>query len=117
MPFNIKAKLTTMQYKYSGYMKKKYKSKYSNESKSKSNNSEVKDNIDNTEENLIKEGFGKFLFKDGSEFCGIFRNNVFQTYGKYLFLNNKENNTIKSGEKEIIITDTNINYERIHRRV
>ena len=111
MPFNIKAKLTTMQYKYSGYMKKIYKSKYSNESKSKSNNSEVKDNIDNTEENLIKEGFGKFLFKDGSEFCGIFRNNVFQTYGKYLFLNNKENNTIKSGEKEIIITDTNINYE------
>ena len=111
MPFNIKAKLTTMQYKYSGYMKKKYKSKYSNESKSKSNNSEVKDNIDNTEENLIKEGFGKFLFKDGSEFCGIFHNNIFQTYGKYLFLNNKEDNIIKEGEKEILITENNLNYE------
>ena len=60
---------------------------------------------------MIKEGFGKFLFKDGSEFCGIFHNNVFQTYGKYLFLNNKGNNIIKSGEKEILITDNIMNYE------
>jgi len=116
MPFNIKKKLTTMPYKYSGYMKKKSKTINESKSRSKSNNSEennnnINNNIDNTEENLIKEGFGKFLFKDGSEFCGIFHNNIFQTYGKYLFLNNKEDNIIKEGEKEILITDNNLNYE------
>ena len=108
IPFNIKNKLTNMQYKYSGYVKKK--SKTNNENKSNTSNEE-KENIDNEEENLIKEGFGKFLFKDGSEFCGIFHNNVFQNYGKYLFLNNKENNVIKSEEKEILITDNVMNYE------
>ena len=107
IPFNIKNKLTNMQYKYSGYVKKKSKTN----SEYKSNTSEEKENIDNEEENLIKEGFGKFLFKDGSEFCGIFHNNTFQNYGKYLFLNNKENNLIKSEEKEILITDNYMNYE------
>ena len=109
IPFNIKKKLANMQYKYSGYVKKK--SKINNESKSITSEEKEKVNIENEEENLIKEGFGKFLFKDGSEFCGIFHNNVLQNYGKYLFLNNKENNIIKSEEKEILITDCIMNYE------
>ena len=105
IPFNIKNKLSNMQYKYSGYVKRK--SKINDEYKA---NVSEKENIDN-EENLVKEGFGKFLFQDGSEFCGIFHDNIFQSYGKYLFLNNKDNNIIKQGEKEILITDNNMNYE------
>ena len=106
IPFNIKNKFGIMQYKYSGYVKKKSKTN----DELNSINSVEKGNLEN-EESLIKEGFGKFHFKDGSEFCGIFHNNIFQNYGKYLFLNNKENNIIKQGDKEILITDNNINYE------
>ena len=106
IPFNIKNKFGIMQYKYSGYVKKKSKTN----DELNSINSVEKGNLEN-EESLVKEGFGKFHFKDGSEFCGIFHNNIFQNYGKYLFLNNKENNIIKQGDKEILITDNNINYE------
>ena len=112
IPFNIKYKLSNMRYKYSGYLKKKSKDNIENIN----NSAEEKEIIDN-DENLIKEGFGKYIFEDGSEFFGVFHNNVLQEYGKYLFLNHKEesnnngNNYIKAGDKEIIITDNNLNYE------
>ena len=112
IPFNIKYKLSNMRYKYSGYLKKKSKDNIEN-----INNSAVEKEIIDNDENLIKEGFGKYIFEDGSEFFGVFHNNVLQEYGKYLFLNHKEesnnngNNYIKAGDKEIIITDNNLNYE------
>ena len=116
IPFNIKHKLSNMHYKYSGYLKKKSKENTENNN----NSAEEKEIIDN-DENLIKEGFGKYTFADGTEFFGIFHNNTLETYGKYLFLNHKEesnnngnnygNNYIKAGDKEIIITDNNLNYE------
>ena len=118
LPFNIKTKLSNMRYKYSGYIKKKIKINSVDSPKDKTDNSnscEEKEIFDNEEKKgLIKEGFGKFIFMDGSEFCGIFHNNTLQTYGKYSNINQKNNNNnnniIKEGEKEIIIAD-NINYE------
>ena len=125
LPFNIKTKLSNQRYKYSGYVKKKNKINSEDSPKIKidnSNSCEEKEIIDNEEKKgLIKEGFGKFIFMDGSEFCGIFHNNTLQNYGKYSNINqknmnankinnNNNNNIIKDVEKEIIITD-NINYE------
>ena len=113
IPFNIKHKLSNIHYKYSGYLKKKSKENIENNN---NNSSEEKEIIDN-DENLIKEGFGKYTFADGTEFFGIFHDNTLQKYGKYLFLNHKDersnngNNYIKTGDKEIIITDNNLNYE------
>ena len=125
LPFNIKNKLSNQRYKYSGYVKKKNKINSEDSPKIKSDNSnscEEKEIMDNEEKKgLIKEGFGKFIFMDGSEFCGIFHNNTLQNYGKYSNINqknmnanntnkNNNNNIIKDDVKEIIITD-NINYE------
>ena len=121
LPFNIKIKLSNQRYKYSGYIKKKNKINSEDSPKIKTDNSnscEEKEIIDNEEKKgLIKEGFGKFIFMDGSEFCGIFHNNALQKYGKYSNINqkntnnnNNNNNVTKEVEKEIIITD-NINYE------
>ena len=121
LPFNIKIKLSNQRYKYSGYIKKKNKINSEDSPKIKTDNSnscEEKEIFDNEEKKgLIKEGFGKFIFMDGSEFCGIFHNNALQKYGKYSNINqkntnnnNNNNNVTKEVEKEIIITD-NINYE------
>lgn len=116
IPFNIKYKLNMIQYKYSGYVKKKTKINNVEElPKLKSDNSnscEEKEIFDNEEKaGLIKEGFGKFMFKDGTEFCGIFHNNSIFNYGKYTNLNQKNNNTIAKEADKIIITDNNISYE------
>ena len=113
IPFNIKNKLSNMHCKYSGYLKKKSKSNKTNNEGNNINSSEEKEIFDN-EESLIKEGFGKFIFNDGTEFFGIFHNNIFQNYGKYLYINHKDSenkNALKSENKEIIITDSNLNYE------
>ena len=119
LPFNIKDKLCNMAYKYSGYVKKKIKINSEDSPKIKtdhSNSCEEKEIIDNEEKSgLIKEGFGKFIFKDGTEFCGVFHNNNLKNYGRYSNINQKNNNNLikpgeKDKEKEIIITD-NITYE------
>ena len=104
-PFNIKNKLKT-NYKYSGYVhkKKKHKNKDIEDSSSSDEEKESSDNDEKSE--LIKEGFGKFIFNDGTEFCGIFRNNILQNYGKYTNIDQKD-----LTNKEIIITD-NLNYEQ-----
>jgi hypothetical protein len=113
IPFNIKNKLSNMHCKYSGYLKKKSRSNKTNNEGNNINLSEEKEIFDN-EESLIKEGFGKFIFNDGTEFFGIFHNNIFQNYGKYLHINHKDSenkNAFKSDNKEILITDSNLNYE------
>ena len=115
IPFNIKTKMSNMHYKYSGYVKKKIKVVLENSPKNDNSNSfDEKEIFDNEgKSSLIKEGFGKFIFKDGTEFCGIFHNNTIKNYGKYSNINqrnNEKNNEIKEVEKEILITD-NINYE------
>ena len=103
-PFNIKNK-RKMNYKYSGYVYKKNKNK---KSEKQSSLEEEKGSNDKKEKSgLIKEGFGKFIFNDGSEFCGIFHENILQQYGKYTNINKNGGN--RNG-KEIIITD-NLNYE------
>ena len=101
-PFNIKAKLKT-DYKFSGFIK----TKLNKEIIEKSNIS-----LKNNEEKLglIKHGFGKFIFNDGTEFCGIFNENNLQIYGKYSNINQKNKNIGNKNEKEIVITD-NLNYE------
>ena len=104
-PFNIKIKLKT-NYKYSGYVHKKNKNKDIKGIEKSSSSVEEKGSNDNEEKaELIKEGFGKFIFKDGTEFCGIFHNNIMEKYGKYTNIGQKD-----MANKEIIITD-NLNYE------
>ena len=130
IPFNIKNKFGNIHYRYSGYVKKKTKIISEDSPKLNSNLCEEKDIYDNIEKSgLIKEGFGKFMFNDGTEFCGIFHDNILQNYGKFTNVNQKNNdinninininnknangnNNInkKEQDKEIIITD-NINYE------
>ena len=103
-PFNIKNK-RKMKYKYSGYVYKKNKNK--NSEKSIALEEEKERNDKKEKSGLIKEGFGKFIFNDGSEFCGIFHENILQQYGKYTNINKNGGN---KNDKEIIITD-NLNYE------
>ena len=104
-PFNIKNKLKT-NYKYTGYIHKTKKNKDKNIANSSSSDSEEKESCDNDEKSeLIKEGFGKFIFNDGTVFCGIFHNNILQKYGKYTNIDQKN-----VTNKEIIITDK-LNYE------
>ena len=124
IPFNIKNKLSNMHYKYSGYFKKKIIIISEDSPKLKidnSNSCEEKEIFENEEKTgLIKEGFGKFMFNDGTEFCGIFHNNILQNYGKFSNVNqknnennnniNKNNTKKKEPEKDLIITD-NINFE------
>ena len=104
-PFNIKNKMK-QKFKYSGYIYKNNRTKREKVFENSSSFSEEK--INNNKEDksgLIKEGFGKFIFNDGTEFCGIFHNNILQNYGKYTSINHIEKN-----DKEIILTD-NSNYE------
>ena len=121
-PFNLKNKLK-MNYKYSGYVKKKIRKINSmmtiKNISDDSNMLEQKEAIDKEEKlGLIKQGFGKLIFNDGTEFCGIFKDNILQIYGKYSNINRKDKINIgknndkneKEKEKEIIITD-NTNYE------
>ena len=103
-PFNIKNK-RKMNYKYSGYVHKKNKNKKSEKSSSLGEDKESSDKKEKSA--LIKEGFGKFIFSDGTEFCGIFHENILQQYGKYTNINKNGGN---KNDKEIIITD-NLNYE------
>ena len=115
VPFNLKNKFK-MNYRYSGYIKK-VEIKKSISSKNLSDNSNImekkekeKEFCDNEEKaGLIKEGFGKFIFMDGTEFCGIFHDNVLQNYGQYSNFNGKNYNFLNKNGKEIIITD-NTNY-------
>ena len=108
-PFNMKNKLK-MNYKYSGYMKKQFKKKTISSSDN-FNSLERKEDIENVEKSgLTKQGFGKFIFNDGTEFCGIFNDNILQNYGKYTNINQKNKGNLSKNDKEIIITD-NINYE------
>ena len=120
IPFNLRTKLKT-KYKYSGYLKKnliKTKNNNNNHNNSIKNNSSdsfntfEKNEINDNEEKHghIKEGFGKFIFNDGTEFCGIFHDNFLQKYGKYSNINHKNKNGQERNDKEIIITD-NLNYE------
>ena len=113
IPFNIKNKLK-MHYKYSGYVKKKLRKRNNslkNNNSEHSNLLEKKEIMDNEEKSgLIKEGFGKFIFYDGAEFCGIFHDNILQKYGKYSIINQKNKNILQKNEKEVIITG-NVNYE------
>ena len=102
LPFNIKNKMKT-KFKYTGYVFKKNKIK--KEKVSENSSSFVEEKIINNKEDkkgLIKEGFGKFIFNDGSEFCGIFQQNKLQNYGKYTSSNYKNKN-----DNEIIITNDN----------
>ena len=111
-PFNIKNKLKT-NYKYSGYIHRlnnKNKKGYVKEIDDSSYLKEEKKSKSNKEKSgLVKEGFGKFIFNDETEFCGIFHKNVLQNYGKYTNINHKSKNNLIQ-DKEIIITD-NLNYE------
>ena len=100
--FNIKNKLK-MKYKYSGYIKK---GKNKKSTKSSSDEKDYNENEDKS--GMIKEGYGKFIFNDGTEFSGIFNNNVLQHYGRYSNLN--QGNVNNKHEKEIIIAN-DINYE------
>ena len=114
IPFNLKKKLKT-KYKYSGFMKKIKKNKNDIVSlKNGTNDSNLSDKkeVDKNNEKYeySKEGFGKYIFNDGTEFCGIFHNNILQNYGKYSNINHKNKNQQEKNDKEIIITD-NLNYE------
>ncbi len=97
-PFNIKKKKKNLYYKYSGYTKQKLTS----------------DNNNNEKVEIVKEGFGKIIFNDGTEFSGFFQNNVIKGYGRYSNINQKQNiqddekekEKEKGKEKIIIITET-----------
>ena len=95
-PFNIGNKKKNLYYVYSGYTKQKL----------------ILDNNNNEKAKTMKEGFGKMIFSDGSEFSGIFHNNTIEGYGRYSNINQKPNinedkkGKIKEKEKVIIITET-----------
>ena len=110
VPFNMRNKLK-MNYKYSGYTKKQYKKRKTVSSGYNFNSIEKKEDIENEEKfGITKQGFGKFIFNDGTEFCGIFNDDILQNYGKYSNINQKNKDNLNKNDKEIIITD-NINYE------
>ena len=113
VPFNLKSKLK-LNYKYSGYLKKINNDINSLRDSSDANIIEKKEFMDNeyNEEKigLKKEGFGKLIFNDGTEFCGVFHDNILENYGKYSNINGKNKNILNKNDKEIIITD-NLNYE------
>ena len=114
IPFNIKRKLKA-GYKYSGFMKKitnKRNNSDSSNNNSKESNISEKNEVDGNSEKCgyFKEGFGKFIFSDGTEFCGIFHDNILQNYGKYSNINHENKNNQEKNDKEIIISD-NLNYE------
>ena len=106
-PFNIKNKLKINNYKYSGYINKLIKKGKVDDSSFLEEEKKSKSNKKKSE--IVKEGFGKFIFNDGTEFCGIFHDNILQNYGKYTNINHKNKNDVNK-DKEIIITD-NLNYE------
>ena len=115
VPFNIKNKFK-MNYKYSGFVHKKDLNKKKSIS-IKNIEDDNSDSIENKEVNgseekseFLKQGFGKFIFNDGTEFCGIFHENILQKFGKYSNINRKNKDNHDKNEKEIIITD-NLNYE------
>ena len=102
LPFNIKNKMKT-KYKYTGFVYKKNRIK--KEKVYENSSSFVEEKIINNKEDkqgLMKEGFGKFIFNDGTEFCGIFHQNILQNYGQYTRFNYKQKN-----DKEIIIINNN----------
>ena len=102
LPFNIKNKMKT-KYKYTGYVYKKNRIK--KEKVHEISSSFIEEKIINNKKDkigLIKEGFGKLIFNDGAEFCGIFHQNNLQNYGKYTSINYKKKN-----DREIIITNNN----------
>ena len=108
LPFNIKNKMKT-KYKYTGYVYKKNRIK--KEKVHEISSSFIEEKIINNKEDkqgLIKEGFGKFIFNDGTEFCGIFHQNILQNYGQYTRFNYKQKN-----DKEIIIINNNKDEEFI----
>ena len=87
--FNIKKK-KNINYKYSGYIK-------------------IKENNNTKKLEQIKEGFGKMIFEDGSEFWGIFKDNDLQKYGKYINVGKKNNKSFN--DENSIILDNHLNYE------
>ena len=89
-PFNIRNKKKNLYYKYSGFTKQKL----------------VLDKNNNEISETVKEGFGKLIFNDGTEFSGIFHNNVIQGYGRYSNINQKSNMNEEEKGKVIIITET-----------
>jgi len=95
-PFNIRNKRKNLYYKYSGYTKQQL---------ALDNNNKVE---------IVKEGFGKIFFSDGTELSGIFHNNIIQGYGRYTNINQKQNidegEKGKEKEKVIIITETDNQY-------
>ena len=102
LPFNIKNKMKK-KYKYTGFVYKKNRIK--KEKVYENSSSFVEEKIINNKEDkqgLMKEGFGKFIFNDGTEFCGIFHQNILQNYGQYTRFNYKQKN-----DKEIIIINNN----------
>ena len=104
-PFNIKNKLKIMKYKYTGYIKRTKHKKSTKSSSDEKDNNEIEEKL-----GVIKEGFGKFTFLDGTEFCGIFHDNILQKYGKYSNLNQGNNKNVM--DKEIIFSN-NLNYEEV----
>ena len=108
LPFNIKNKMKT-KFKYTGFVYKKNRIK--KEKVYENSSSFVEEKIINNKEDkqgLMKEGFGKFIFNDGTEFCGIFHQNILQNYGQYTRFNYKQKN-----DKEIIIINNNKDEEFI----
>ena len=108
LPFNIKNKMKK-KYKYTGFVYKKNRIK--KEKVYENSSSFVEEKIINNKEDkqgLMKEGFGKFIFNDGTEFCGIFHQNILQNYGQYTRFNYKQKN-----DKEIIIINNNKDEEFI----
>ena len=94
-PFNIKNKKKNLYYKYSGYTKQ----------------ISVLDSNNNEKVKTVKEGFGKIIFGDGTEFSGIFHNNIIQGYGRYSNINQKQNLHEEEKGKVIIIETDNQFYE------
>ena len=85
-----------------------------------SNSCEEKEIFDNEDKTgLIKEGFGKFMFNDGTEFCAIFHNNILKDYGKFSNVNQKniENNNNNKNKNNNTINKKQKNRQKKHIRI
>ena len=105
--FNLKSK-KNMKYKFSGYIKKvnekepqplllKPNDSFNINTNSSPNNNKTK---------LIKEGYGKIIFQDGSLFISNFKDNKINGFGKYegtTSKNNINNIDLDSNKKEFLL--------------
>ena len=97
--FNFKSK-KDMKYKFSGYIKKINEKKAQHIVLKPDESFDINTNSNlNNKTKLIKEGYGKIIFEDGSLFISNFKDNKINGFGKYEGTTSINNNNNKTNSK------------------